>query len=245
MNRTMTKKATNPDLASLNLKATPAEELDTPIYMARNVATNAQVHASVAMQPWMKHVYGDIALNELVAKLHTQTDAMQGGDMQDIEAMLFNQALTLQTMFTALSRRAALNAGEYMGATDTYMKLVFKAQAQFRSTLEALAEIKQPRLATFVRQANIAHTRQVNHGLSETTTRTRARDFRRSAKRTIHRRKGNSWQPDGHPKQGSGKPQRFRNGNRGHNRPNLNHLKANQWPLETPSTAGNEPRCAR
>ena len=174
MNRTMTKKATNPDLASLNLKATPAEELDTPIYLARNVATNAQVHASVAMQPWMKHVYGDIALNELVAKLHTQTDAMQGGDMQDIEAMLFNQALTLQTMFTALSRRAALNAGEYMGATDTYMKLAFKAQAQCRSTLETLSEIKNPRPATFVRQANIAHTQQVNNGTLETTTRTRA-----------------------------------------------------------------------
>ena len=170
----MTKKATNPGLASLNLKVTNIAENDAPVNLARNVASNAQVHASVAMQPWMKHVYGDIDLNELIAKLQIQTAAMKGGDMGDIEAMLFNQALTLQTMFTALSRRAALNAGEYMGATDTYMKLVFKAQAQFRSTLEALAEIKQPRLATFVRQANIAHTRQVNHGLSETTTRTRA-----------------------------------------------------------------------
>ena len=126
------------------------------------------------MQPWMKHVYGDVDLNELIAKLQIQTSAMKSGDLGDIEAMLFNQALTLQTMFTALSRRAALNAGEYMGATDTYMKLAFKAQAQCRCTLEALAEIKQPRSATFVRQANIAHTQQVNHGTLEPTTRTRA-----------------------------------------------------------------------
>ena len=170
----MTKRTSNPDLASLNLKVTNTAENDAPVNLARNVASNAQVHASVAMQPWMKHVYGDIDLNELIAKLQIQTAAMKGGDMGDIEAMLFNQALTLQTMFAALSRRAALNAGEYMGATDTYMKLAFKAQAQCRTTLEALAEIKQPRSATFVRQANIAHTQQVHNGSSATTTRTRA-----------------------------------------------------------------------
>ena len=109
----MTKKATNRDLASLNLMATNTAENDMPVNLARNVATSAQAHAGVAMQPWMKHVYGDIALNELMAKLQIQTDAMKGGDRGDIEALLFNQALTLQTMFTALSGRAALNAGEY------------------------------------------------------------------------------------------------------------------------------------
>lgn len=161
----MTKKATKPDPTALNLKATNVEEMRVPINLARNVATNAHVHASSAMQPWLKHTYGDIAVNELITKLRTQTDAMKGGDMGDIEAMLFNQALTLQTMFTALSRRAANNVGEYTNTVDLYMKLAFKAQAQCRSTLEALAEIKQPRSATFVRQANIANgPQQVNNG---------------------------------------------------------------------------------
>ena len=54
-----------------------------------------------------------------------------------------------------------------MGATDTYVRLAFKAQSQCRSTLETLAEIKNPRPATFVRQANIANgPQQVNNGAS-------------------------------------------------------------------------------
>ena len=161
----MSKKATKPDLGVLNLKATTKEEMNLPINLARNVATNAHVHAGSAMQPWLKHAYGDVAVNELIEKLRTQTDAMKRGDMGDIEAMLFNQALTLQTMFTAMSRRAAANVGEFNSTVELYLKLAFKAQAQCRSTLEALAEIKQPRSATFVKQANIANgPQQVNNG---------------------------------------------------------------------------------
>ena len=171
----MTKKATKPDPTALSLKATNVEETNIAVNLARNVATNPNVHAGSAMQPWLKHVYADVALNALIAKLRTQNDAMKGGDMGDIEAMLFNQALTLQTMFTALSRRAANNVGEYTNTVDLYMKLAFKAQAQCRSTLEALAEIKQPRSATFVRQANIANgPQQVNNSSPLTANNARA-----------------------------------------------------------------------
>ena len=125
----MTKKATKPDPSALKLQATTDEEMNRPVNLARNVATYAHVHAGSAMQPWLTKAYGEVDLNALIAKLRLQTDALKGGDMAEIEAMLFNQALSLQTMFTVLSRRAALNAGEYMIATDTYMKLAFKAQA--------------------------------------------------------------------------------------------------------------------
>ena len=117
------------------------------------------------MQPSLTHAYGNIHGNELITKLNAQTDAMKRGDTGDIEAMLFAQAMTLRSVFTALSRRAANNAGEYMGATDTYLRLAFKAHPQCRSTLEAPAEIKNPRPATFVKQANIANgPQQVNNG---------------------------------------------------------------------------------
>ena len=160
----MTKQATNPALGALKLKATTDEEMNMAVNLARNAVTSPQVHATVAMQPWTKHTYGDVDLNELIDKLKSQTDAVKGGDMGDVEAMLFNQAITLQAMFTALSRRAANNLGEYTNTVDLYMKLAFKAQAQCRSTLEALAELKQPRSATFVRQANIANgLQQINN----------------------------------------------------------------------------------
>ena len=161
----MTKKATKPDPGALTLKATNDEEMNRAVNISRKVATDAHCHSGAAMRPWLVHAFGEVDLTELVVKLRLQTDALKRGDMGDIEAMLFNQALTLQTMFTALSRRAASNAGEYIGVTDTYLRLAFKAQSQCRSTLETLAEIKSPRPATFVRQANIANgPQQVNNG---------------------------------------------------------------------------------
>ena len=86
------------------------------------------------------------------------------GDLQMLERMLSGQAQTLNIMFTELARRAALNMGEHLEATETYLRLALKAQAQSRATVEALAEIKSPRAVAFVKQANIAHQQQVNNG---------------------------------------------------------------------------------
>ena len=45
------------------------------------------------------------------------------------------------------------------------MGLALKAQAQSRATISALVDLKHPRQATFVKQANIAHgPQQVNNG---------------------------------------------------------------------------------
>jgi hypothetical protein len=49
---------------------------------------------------------------------------------------------------------------------ETYLGLALKAQAQSRATITALGELKNPRHATFVKQANIAHgPQQVNNGV--------------------------------------------------------------------------------
>src|SRR5262249_31355711 len=62
-------------------------------------------------------------------------------------------------------RRAMLNAGEHLDATDRYMCLALKAQSQSRATFETLAAIKSGP-AVFARQANIAHgPQQVNNGV--------------------------------------------------------------------------------
>ena len=54
------------------------------------------------------------------------------------------------------------------------MRLALEAQSQCRTTIEAIAEIKNPRSVAFVKQANIAVNQQVNNG-DEATLRTRAR----------------------------------------------------------------------
>jgi hypothetical protein len=44
------------------------------------------------------------------------------------------------------------------------MRLALKAQGQARATVEALAEIKNPRPVAFVKQANVGTNVQVNNG---------------------------------------------------------------------------------
>ena len=142
--------------------ATPEERI------ARHVATVATVQATVGMEPWLTQCVGEPDFTALAHKIRDQTNAMHSGDMKEIESMLFAQALTLQATFTALSRKAAANAGEYLAATDTYLRLALKAQGQCRATLETLANIKNPRPLAFVKQANISNgPQQVNNAATE------------------------------------------------------------------------------
>ncbi len=100
----------------------------------------------------------------------------KGGDLSELEANLAAQAVTLDAMFTELTRRAAMNMGTHLGVTETYLRLAMKAQAQCRTTVETLAEIKNPRAVAFVRQANIAHGhQQVKNGEASSSGSTRGR----------------------------------------------------------------------
>ena len=116
------------------------------------------------------HMFGrGLAGDELdVTAMHARMVETGGqasaGNLERMERMLSAQAQTLNIMFTELARRAALNMGERLDATETYLRLALKAQAQSRATVEALAEMKNPRAVAFVKQANIAQQQQVNNG---------------------------------------------------------------------------------
>ena len=99
-------------------------------------------------------------------------EAVNGGSLATAERMLFAQAATLNAMFAELTRRAALNMGQHLDATETYLRLALKAQAQSRATVQTLAEVKQPRAVAFVKQANIAQQQQVNNGAPVSHART-------------------------------------------------------------------------
>lgn len=101
---------------------------------------------------------------DLVEALEQQCRSAQSGDLSRAKAMLVAQAHTLDSIFNSLTRRSVRNMNEYMGAADLYLKLALKAQSQCRSTLEALAEVVNPR-PVFVQQANIANggPQQVNN----------------------------------------------------------------------------------
>ena len=70
------------------------------------------------------------------------------GDLAIASKLLATQALTLDSMFTELARRAAINMSDYINATERYGRLALKAQSNCRATLEALAKLHQPREQT-------------------------------------------------------------------------------------------------
>ncbi len=126
------------------------------------VVLSPTIQNAVGVHAWSKFA-GEADLAETVADLREQVKEVQAGEMGRVEAMLYGQALTLQTIFTSLARKAV--AQEYLKQFQVNLTLALKAQAQCRATLAALAEIKNPRPVSFVQQANIAHgPQQVNNG---------------------------------------------------------------------------------
>lgn len=132
-----------------------------------DMATEGVLANVLTVQAFSQKSLGELDLTECAVSMRDTTKAVQGGDLKPVEAMLMAQAASLNAMFCELTRRAGLNMGEYLEATETYMRMALKAQAQCRSTLEALAEIKAPRSVLIAKQANIANGhQQVNNGAS-------------------------------------------------------------------------------
>lgn len=88
------------------------------------------------------------------------------GDLAHAERLLSGQMLALNSIFAGLANRAKANAkAGYMGASETYLRLALKAQAQCRQTAETLFEMKNPRPVAFIQQANVSNgPQQVNNG---------------------------------------------------------------------------------
>ena len=82
--------------------------------------------------------------------LHVQrvADGAAEGELAMASRILAAQAIALDSMFAELARRAALNMGEYMDASERYGRLALRAQTNCRTTLEALAKLHQPREQT-------------------------------------------------------------------------------------------------
>ena len=112
-----------------------------------------------SFQPIVPHA----DLTTMLDELEVQTCRVWSGNLERAEEMLSAQAHALDAIFNTLAQKAAatMKSG-HMPSTEIYLKMAMKAQSQCRATLEALAEIKAPKSATFIRQANIAEKQQVN-----------------------------------------------------------------------------------
>lgn len=121
----------------------------------------AAAHGAPAFAHWRA-----ISTSNVADALEAMIEAVQGGDMSSLEAMLVSQAVALQSIFADNASRArAQNSRE---ASVTLMGIAMKAQAQCRATVQTLVEIKNPRTTVFTKQANVnagPGNQQVNNGV--------------------------------------------------------------------------------
>ncbi len=118
--------------------------------------------ARTVMEPYVRHgltasAFAGSMLGDAVEKpgimdyagfVKRESSKAEGGDLSNASRILAAQAITLDSMFTELARRAALNMGDYITAAEKYARLAMKAQSNCRATLESLARLHQPREQT-------------------------------------------------------------------------------------------------
>ena len=157
-----TTKATSPAKRNPNAFEIVASA-DTQSQALAKLATNS-VLSAVTLKRY-SNAGDDLEVADLVTEMRKAGDEVVEGNMGRVERMLANQAMTLDAIFNDMAQRS--------GRQDTYkgievlMRLALKAQAQARSTAEALALLKNP--MPYIKQANIANgPQQVNNGQSAT-----------------------------------------------------------------------------
>ena len=159
MTKAKSKTPENPKI--LDVSRTPDK---TEAQAVAAAAVLPAVNAAIVMDAYQANIVGsDVNLMALIELLRQSADKAKGGDLSGLEAMLIGQATALQTIFTSLARRAMIQ--ECQKNLESFLGLALKAQAQSRATISALVDLKYPRQATFVKQANIANGPQrVNNG---------------------------------------------------------------------------------
>lgn len=147
------------------LKVTLREGEEMGAVMA-DLLISPELNAGIVSHAFTENTLGqDVAgVTHLVDSLKSSTGRVNEGDLSTLEAMLVSQATALQAIFTSYARRAQVQ--KYQKNLEAFMGLALRAQAQSRATIQALVDLKFPRQATFVKQANIANgPQQVNNGI--------------------------------------------------------------------------------
>lgn len=154
------------------------------------VSLSASYMGAILADSFTKTILPKAELNDVASELNDKVKIIQDGDMKPIEAMLISQAQALQTMFVTLGRMAASKT--QLAQYTAFMNMALKAQSQSRATIQALTELKYPKQATFVKQANIANGhQQVNNA-----TNTHAKENQNSQNKLLEAQ-ANEWLDNG------------------------------------------------
>ena len=123
-----------------------------------------QTSARLMLAPYLRHgVIADALADKMIGKdklpgaprfddygvaLKKQTAYYADGNLRQASAMLAAQAVSLDAIFTEYARRSINNCGQYIDASERYMRIALKAQANSRQAIEALAKLHSPREQT-------------------------------------------------------------------------------------------------
>lgn len=106
-----------------------------------------------------------LEVTDLMGELRKAGEEVSSGNMSRVEKMLAHQALTLDAIFNNMAQRS--HKQDTFKGIEVLMRLALKAQAQARSTAEALALLKNPQ--PYIRQANMTTgPQQVNNAYAGT-----------------------------------------------------------------------------
>lgn len=127
-------------------------------------ATNSQKMAALSTRSAMTATtfksYTDsgnkLEVIDLIGELRKAGEEVSSGNLSRVEGMLTQQALTLDAIFNNLAQQSQKQ--DTFKGIEVLLRLALKAQAQSRSTVEAIALLKNP--MPYIRQANIAHGHQ-------------------------------------------------------------------------------------
>lgn len=135
---------------------------DTQSQALAKLATNS-VLSAVTLKRY-SNAGDDLEVADLVTEMRKAGGEVVAGDMGRVERMLANQAMTLDAIFNNMAQRS--HKQDTFKGIEVLMRLALKAQAQARSTAEALALLKNP--MPYIKQANIANgPQQVNNGQAQ------------------------------------------------------------------------------
>ena len=107
-----------------------------------------------------------LEVTDLMGELRKAAEEVAGGNMGRVESMLAHQALTLDAIFNDLAQRSRKQ--DTFKGIEVLLRLALKAQAQSRSTVEAIALLKNP--MPYIKQANMTTgPQQVNNTYAGTS----------------------------------------------------------------------------
>ena len=151
-------------------KASAEEAAEANKRTAAELAMQGMAQTTLTAMTFAGHAFPHLDHAESLNALVDLSMDVVRGDLRQLEGTLYTQATALNAIFNDLARRSGLYMGANIGTSEIYMRLALKAQSQCRTTLETLANIKNPP-TIFARQANVGQNVQVNNSAQPAVTR--------------------------------------------------------------------------